>query len=230
MIFTRTIKDSYFPSDIDSFAILLKGSSLSNISKYHQEFENCFIVSDYDDELAEIGKYIEGKQISHFVNRLINSSLSKANYIKYGIKNIQIGYPFLLDRHLLRAYVNYKMMVAGLRVHLLPRKLLLLLNKNFPKEYKYKFPNTGILSIIYSLEIIRPKKLWIFGLDLYSAPYMTKQTQPAKISIEGQHDKIERLNMSTFLLEIFLRYPNTKIMMFSHYPKWGSIENLTVMP
>ena len=60
---------------------------MEKLRDYNTEFNYCFIVSDYDDELAHIGGLIAGKDIAHFTNRGISARLSKDNYNKYKIIN-----------------------------------------------------------------------------------------------------------------------------------------------
>jgi hypothetical protein len=230
MYFSNKLTDcDYFSKEIDSFAVLLKGSSLDKLSQYHKEFNSCFIVSDYDDELIAIGKYLKEKDIAHFTNRSKQSSLSKTNYQEFNIKHIQTGQVFRLNHfRLMETYLHYKRMMIGLKVHSLPEGLLRFHN-SFGSEYALKFPNTGILSLIYTLEIVKPKVLWIFGLDFYSTPYMMKQSQGTVLSLEQQQSKLNRLNLPEYVSNLFQKYPETKIMMVSYYTKWPEINNMKII-
>ena len=58
-------KCKHFPGNVDNFAVLLKGASLEKISRYHQNFSKCFIVSDYNDELKSIGHFLKQKEIKN---------------------------------------------------------------------------------------------------------------------------------------------------------------------
>jgi len=231
MFFKKDTSDKceYFPESVDNFAVLLKGSSLENISKYYKNFDKCFIVSDYDDELMNVDKFLKGKEIVHFTNRSKQSSLSKINYKKFNIKHIQTGQVFRMSHfRLFETYFHYKKMMIDLKVHALPEKLLKF-HSDFGVEYELKFPNTGILSLIYALEIIRPKVLWVFGLDFYSQPYMVEQSQSTVLSLEQQQSKLNRLNLPGYVSDLFQKYPETKIMMASYYGNWPKIQNMTVI-
>ena len=218
-----------FSENIGDFAILLKGASLDKLSSYYKCFNKCFIVSDYNDELECIGSFLEGKDIVHFTNRSKQSTLSKENYIKYKIRNIQTGQVFRWNHfRLIETYFHYKSMGIGLNVLPLP-EIMLRYNLIMPQEYHLKFPNTGILSIIYALEIIKPKVLWVFGLDFYSKPYMINQTQGTSLSLAGQSDKLERLNLPEFVIESIKDHPETKVMMASYYDSWPTLNNMTLV-
>jgi hypothetical protein len=218
-----------FPDDVENFAILLKGSSLDKIGSFYDRFNKCFIISDYDDELNSIGTFLEGKDITHFTNRSRQSTLSKDNYIKYKIKNIQTGQVFRW-RHfrLIETFFYYKRLAIGLHVRPLP-EIMLKYHLSMPEEYHMKFPNTGILSIMYALIIIRPKILWVFGLDFYSRPYMVSQTQGTPLSLEAQSDKLERLNLPKFVIELIKDHPETKVMMASYYDGWPKLNNMRLV-
>ena len=227
MFFRNKLKnDNSIQSGVDNLAVLLKGASLSMVEMYSEKFKDCFIVSDYNDELDYIGHHLLGKNIVHFTNRSKSASLSKVNYQKYNIKNIQTAQVFRLNHYrLMQTYLYYKRMAIGLKVHFLPESLLKF-HIDFGPEYALKFPNTGIISLIYSLEIIRPKVLWVFGLDFYSTPYMVDQTLSTSLSLEQQAEKMARLDLPNYVSQLFRNYPDTKIMMASHYPDWPDIDNL----
>ena len=219
----------YFPESPDNFAVMLKGASLDKLSKYFDGFHDCFIVSDYDDELSVVGPYLKGKNVCHFTNRSRQASLSRRNYRKYNIQHIQTGQVFRLQHlRLLETYFYYKMLLAGLKVHSLPEKLLKY-HKGFGEKYFTKFPNTGILSLTYTLEMIRPKTLWVFGLDFYSTPYMVDQSQGTSLSLEQQAEKMGRLNLPNYVCQLFGCFPETEIKMASYYADWPDIPNMTLI-
>lgn len=218
-----------FSGNIEDFAILLKGASLDKLGSHNKRFNKCFIVSDYNDELEFIGTFLEGKEIVHFTNRSKQSSLSKENYIKYKIRNIQTGQVFRWNHYrLIETYFHYKSMAIKLNVLPLP-EILLKSHLSMPQEYHLKFPNTGILSIIYALKIIQPKVLWVFGLDFYAKPYMVNQTQGTSLSLEQQSDKLDRLNLPEFVIELIKNHPKTKVMMASYYDGWPTLNNMTLV-
>lgn len=225
----KSIKCDYVDSNIENFGVLLKGNSLKAIKSYNKEFDTCFIVSDFDDELSVIGKFLTNKTIMHFTNRSKQSSLSKSNYKKFKIEKIQTGQVFRWKHfRLIETFFHYKKMFIGLEIFSLPEKMLKF-NREFGTEYSLKFPNTGILSLAYTLEMIKPKRLWVFGLDFYFAPYMKKQTQVTNLNIDQQALKLERLNLPYFVFNLFKSYPNTKIFVSTAYPKWPKINNIQII-
>ena len=213
----------------DNFAVLLKGSSLEMMPQYIDKFNSCLIVSDYDDELKIVGKYLHGKQIVHFTNRSKQSSLSRKTYKRFNIKHVQTGQVFRFNHfRLMETFIHYKKMFVGLNIHPLP-ECLLKYHKCFGEEYGLKFPNTGILSLIYTLEMIRPKTMWIFGLDFYSSKYMTEQTQGTHLTIDNQAEKLARLGLQEFVFSLFEKFPETDIKVASYFKGWPEISNVSLL-
>ena len=212
----------------ENFGILLKGGSLDKLYKYKDKFNDCFIVSDYDDELNIIGDLLKNKNIIHFKNRSHNSSLTKTNYKRYSIKYIQLGQSFRWNHFkLLYSYLRYKFMYMGINISFLPEKL----NTDFfGPQYKLKFPNTGILSILFTLNIIKPKNLWIFGLDFYHVDYFTKQIKnPDNRDLSDYRVKNEQLDLINYVINLFSENSDIKIHLASYYDKWPKLKNVNLI-
>jgi len=232
----------YFDTDIENFAVLLKGKSLEILPKYIQCFNKCFIVSDFEYELPIIGKHIMGMEIVHFTNRYHQSSLKKSTYYEYSIKHIQLGQSFRINHYrLIRTYIYHKIKNNILKVHLLPNKLNKF-DENLPPEYFYKFPNTGLLAVLYALEIIKPKNLWIFGLDFYSADYLTLQQEGnysasiknpelniefnSSIRLDMQKQKIDRLDLPGLFNRLVKKNKDINIHIATYYSGLEKSDNL----
>ena len=65
----------------------MKGKSLENIDKIYKNFDHGFIINNFDLEADRYGKYLEDKELVHFVNNLYRSH-EKVNYDKLNIKSI----------------------------------------------------------------------------------------------------------------------------------------------
>ena len=216
---------------IENFGVLLKGGSLDKLKKYKNKFKDCFIVSDYDDELAVLGNLLQGMNIIHFRNRGRTATLTKENYLKFNIRHVQLGQVLRWNHvELIRSYLNYIFMNIGITAHFLPESMRKF-NDAFEKQYSLKFPNTGILSILFALEIIKPKNLWIFGLDFYAVDYFTKQLKNSDDHnpTSKKNDKMNRLRLDVYLKEIFKIYNKTSIHMASYHTKWQVSDNFTIL-
>ncbi len=225
-------KKNFFHLDYkpENFGLLLKGASLDKLPKYYDRFDECIIVSDYDDELRIIGDFLSGKEITHFTNRTMASSLTREHYLKYKIKTVQMGQVFRWNHFvLMQSYLHYKSMMIGLKPYFLPEEMRKF-NDKFGNEYRLKFPNTGILSIIYTLEVIRPKNLWLLGLDFYARDYFTEQLKnPDPRPSSERYAKIERLELVNHVYELFESYPETKIYLGTYYEEWPKLKNVELI-
>jgi hypothetical protein len=213
----------YFESDLESFGIMLKGKSLEQFPKYDKEFENCFLVNNFDKEFGAIGSSLEGKKCVHLVNRLITAPLTPENYKRFNITEVQLPKVSAVgDRKFKPALKHYKSL--GLKMHYLPKKLLKFNKQDYGKEYAKKYPNTGILAIIYALEMLRPKTLWIFGLDFYQSDYLFRR--PHQSTIDLQRAKMKRVNMPEVTANIFRQFPEVQVNMVSYYEGFPDVPNV----
>jgi hypothetical protein len=227
MCFVRQIQECpYFPKGMDSFSIMLKGKSLEQLPNYDKEFENCFLVNNFDKEIEAIGDSLIGKKCVHFVNRVMTAPLQPENYKRFNITEIQLPKVSAIGDHSLkRAIAHYKHL--GLNMHFLPKKLLEFNKRDFGKEYAKKYPNTGIIAIIYALEMLRPKTLWIIGLDFYQSDYLFRR--PHQNPIHVQQAKMNRINLVEVTANIFKRYSDVGINMISYYKGFPEVENVRVL-
>jgi hypothetical protein len=105
-------KNKHFQLDYKpkNFGLLLKGASLDKLPRYKNYFDQCIVVSDYDDELRVIGDQLLGKKIIHFRNRTMAASLTKDNHIKYNISHVQLGQVFRWNHfELIKSYLYYQL-------------------------------------------------------------------------------------------------------------------------
>lgn len=216
---------SYFPENIENFAVILKGKSIEKIGKVYHNYNDCFIVNNFDKEIELLEEYLAGKNTVHFVNRLMTAPLTPLNYKKMGITDVQ--FPKVSDRGdkvLKRAIKHYESL--GLKTHFLPGSLLRF-TSDFGPEYAIKYPNTGILAVIYALDIIRPINLWIVGLDFYQADYLARR--PHQNPIELQRAKMERIDMVNVFVNILRRYPAVNVNMVTYYEGLPELKNLNIL-
>jgi len=215
----------HFQENIEHFGVILKGKSIEKIDEVYGNYDDCFIVNNFDKEMELLERYLINKNTVHFVNRLMTAPLTPSNYRKLGITDIQLTKVSAKgDDGLKRAIMHYKSL--GLRTHFLPQGLLRF-NRDFGPEYANKHPNTGILAICYALDILRPKNLWIVGLDFYQADYLVRR--PHQTPIEGQRAKMKRTDLSDVFVNILKRYPDVNVSIVTYYDGFPELENLNIL-
>ena len=220
-----------FPDNLENFGVILKGSSIVRLNEISDRFENCFIVNNIDknknnknSEYSLVAPLIKNKKIVHFVNRLKTAPLFRKHYEELGIKDIQFS-KALLDAELTKMKRTYDSF--GLTCHRLPESLLSHNDYFSGKgDYETKHPNTGVLSIIYATKIIKPKNLWIIGLDFYEADYLYRR--PWHWELENQRNKMKRLDIPGQFAKLVEENPQISFNVISN-ANLPSIKNLNIL-
>jgi len=216
----------YFDRGYRNFGVMLKGKSLEQLPKYSNEFKHCFLVNNFDKEIQLIGNSLIGKKCVPFVNRKDTAYLYPENYKKLKVTDVQLPkVSDFADSRLRESRLHYESL--GLKTHFLPKKLLEFNKLNFGREYSKKYPNTGIMAIIYALEMLGPETLWIAGLDFYQSDYLARRAHQNPLVV--QQAKMERTNLVKVTSNIFRRYPNTQINMISYYKGFPDVPNVTIL-
>tara|TARA_B100000212_G_scaffold263098_1_gene202785 strand:- start:8607 stop:9254 length:648 start_codon:yes stop_codon:yes gene_type:complete len=213
-----------FNQQIDDFGVVLKGESLARISEIVNNFNHCFIVNNNNLEYKKFGEFLKNKDIVHFVNRSKTAPLKRKYYRELQIKNIQFN-KAEIDEEIVKVKLIYES--YGLNCHLLPEELLEYNNYFQGKgNYERKYPNTGVLSIIYAAHIIKPKRIWIIGLDFYQSDYLFRRrwNNPLK----GQREKMERLDILGQFIELVKLNQDIQFNMITkaNLPK---VDNLNIL-
>ena len=174
-----------FISSTENIGILCRGQSLQLLNKFENYFDKCFIVNDFKKEIDEFENILKNKEIIHFVSRISKVSLQKEQYKNFNIKSIQMSVAFnLFDFQFLKSYMKYNL--YNFNVSLMPKSFLQNLylkpyskfkNQERYKNYKSKFPNTGLLSVFYAAEYLNVKNIYICGLDFYTADYVFRSNR-----------------------------------------------------
>ena len=222
------IKCPYFNSGIENFGLIMKGASLENIEKIHDKFDHCFLINNFDLEIEKYGKYLENKKIVHFVNKLFTAHMFKKNYERFNIKNIQMSTNFFLSIKLFRVWYRYKKM--GLKVDFMNKEFNnknSYFNKFFDGRFRERFPNAGILALCYTLDVIKPKNLWICGLDFYSQDYIFRRSHQTPLNL--QQKKMQDSKLPEKTMEIMSLYKNININLYSYYKNLNAPSNVNLL-
>lgn len=190
-----------------NIGIILKGKSIQQISKVYERFKCAFIVNNFDLEIPVVGKYLRDKNIVQFVNKLSTATMKRANYKALKIQYIQSNLMDHSKNHVMINKVKGYYTRMGLKFTTLPN-ILQKYNEFFigKGRYKYKHPNTGILAICYAIELIKPKNIYIVGLDLYQQDYLFRRSHQNPLRV--QQAKMKRTKMVDYFNNLTLTNPN----------------------
>lgn len=216
-----------FEPGLENFGVILKGKSIEKLPKIYKEFDDCFIVNNFDKEIEIIGDCLLNKNIVHFTNRSFRTApLKPENYNKLGIKEVQLyKNNALCDKRLL--YIIYLYQSLGLRTVFLPKQLLNVSGSVFGTDFEKKFPSTGLLAIWYALEIIRPQNLWIVGLDFYQSDYLVRRHWNTPIEI--MRAKMNRTNAPGAVNKWIKDYQHINFIIGTYFDGFEIKKNLTIL-
>ena len=215
-----------FPSNLNSLGILCRGSSLMDLPKIEKYFDKCFIVNNFEREAYHFKEILKKKEIIHFVNRSSYTVLKKKTYKFFNINSIQMAAPFnLFDKNLMISFLIYKFF--SLNVSTMPKYILHKFDYTGNKAYKNKFPNTGILSILYAAEILKVKNLYIIGLDFFTNDYFFKNEFSKGVA--SNYKKFVDLKIFEYFLEFINKNADTKFFLKTNYKFKVKPDNLILI-
>ena len=222
----------------EDFGVVLKGRSITRLPKIAGRFNDCFIVNNFDrftaDQATEwdfVSPHLRGKKVVHFVNRLNDCPLLEEHYHELGITDVQFSIAEI-DSKLSESKKIYES--YGLRCHLLPRHLLseneFFRDKYYLKpgdsDYTKKHPNTGVLAIVYALKVLKPRNLWIGGLDFYQVDYLVRRSHLT--SLENQQLRVKNTKMLEYFCDLLDQFKKTNFYIVSD-AKLPKFPNLVVL-
>ena len=115
----------------------------------------------------------------------------------------------------------------GLNTVFLPKHLLKDTDNIFGPEFPNKFPSTGLLAIFYALEIIKPKNLYIIGLDFYQGDYLVRREWNTPIEI--MRNKMENTSSPENVNRWIEQYQNVNFIISTYFDGFKPQRNLKLL-
>lgn len=211
---------SLFHPNIDSFGIILKGKSIQKISLIHEKYQHQLLVNNFDLEFDSLWRYLIGKQSVQMVNTLSTAVCRDFVYQKMGITKILASRPEAskLHKKTVARYTKH-----GLKVYPFPDNCMRL-SKVFGNDQKYGM--TGIAAIVYAVDIIKPKHLWIVGFDCYQKDYLHRR--PWQYPLARTKARFKEYPL-LFVNHIVKKNPQIMFHMVSYYHGFPELKNLEVV-
>lgn len=215
-----------FKENPETFGIIFKGKSLEKINKVYQNYDEQLFVNNFDLEFNSLKKYfIEKNKSAQMVNRLETAICKKNTYDSVVIKDIILTKPKEWENEDLKIkQLKIKYSNLGMNVHYPTIE-----NMRFAKEFgnPTKYANTGHLACFYVLDNIKPKHLYLIGLDFYQSDYLFRRKHQNKLI--NQRAKMKEINaIDNFIELVIKRNPEVMfhIVTYFNYPK---LENLEII-
>lgn len=209
-----------YPNNIKNFGIILKGKSIRKIGDVYQKYQHQMIVNNFDLEYKPLKKYLIGKFTVQMVNTLKTARCHKNVYRGMQIGKILASRPEQ-DENFKK--VKYRFSRMGLDVYPFPDNSMRL-SSFFGNDTKYGM--TGIAAIVYVLDVIKPKHLWIIGLDFYQKDYLFRRAHQYPLS----RTKPRFAGYPALFVEhIVKKHPKTKFHMVTYYKSFPKLKNLEII-
>lgn len=201
---------------MNDVGILLRGKSLERLALIYHKFDDCYLVNDSGKELNLFGQYLKGKNIVHFVNSGSRSTLiDKKQYKEYGIDTAQFSFTKgMVTGTKIDKLTNFYASFGVSKTGYIPEK-----HRKMVESIK----NTGVCCIFYVSKIIRPKRIWIAGLDFYHENYLVKENKPHHLP------KSKKIDLTGSFVKIVRNYPDIEYNLVTYYKELPKINNLTVL-
>jgi len=199
-----------FEQDLDNFGIICRGKSLERLPEVIDKFDDCFIVNSFNKEFHVFGKHIfSGKKVMQFINADQKSFMEKPLYKAW---NIDSGLATWTSKHLLPGKGKPNALLA---MGIYPRRLNLELlhDKYYPICNAIK--NSGVLLTLIVSEELKPKTLWIVGLDFYAVDYMVMKRR--KFQMENINRGMIK-HLKTTFIDIVKDHPSINYKLVTYYP------------
>ena len=209
---------------MNNVGILCRGKSLERLPEIAHEFDTCFIINDWNREMKLFEELLRGKKITHFVNADPKSTLDEQTYARLRI---------------------YKGIMGWTELHTHPgmgkkniRKKYKMIKKRFrrfefiPDKY-YKqcniLGNSGLLCILYASEVLKPKTVWIAGLDFYAVRYLTIKRTMGDAARVHNPENVNRLTKE--FVNLVKQFPDIAYKLITYHDGGGEPlpENVEVL-
>ncbi len=195
---------------LDKIAVLCRGQSVACVKKYN-DFDQCYIVGQFDRTLDVLGKYLKGKKIVQVINKS-TIKISKKIHNRFDVDDIQCNFTGWLDRPLSPArqkiYKSIKKQNSWASVHLAPPGIRE--RRPCDKNGFIRWETTGLFAVDLAT-FWQPKEVWIFGLDFYSSSYFRKE----KVSVDIKKNKKRKKSMLYNFNKIVERDDNIHFSIFT---------------
>lgn len=198
---------------MDDVGILLRGKSLEKLPLIIDKFNHCYIVNDFKKELNFVGKYIKGKNIIQYSNSMMDAMLVARDYKKFNINEVNLSFTKSMFKNKYNIVGEYKK--RGVK------KVSFLANQY--EQDTRGIHNTGVCCIFYISEVIRPKRIWMIGLEFYHSNYFVKK------NLAHQLAKTKKIKLIDSFIKIVKDHPNIEYNVVTYFRDLPKLDNLNIM-
>jgi hypothetical protein len=198
---------------MDNVGILLRGKSLEKLPLIIDKFNRCYIVNDFKKEISLVGEYIKDKDIIQYSNSMIDAMLVANQYKKFNINEVNLSFTKSMFKNKYNIVNEYKK--RGV-------EKVSFLADQYEQDTR-GIHNTGVCCIFYVSEVIKPKKIWMVGLEFYLSDYLVKKNYPHQLQ------KTKKINLVDSFIKIVKDHPNIEYNIVTYFKELPKLDNLNIM-
>ena len=200
---------------MDSVGLLLRGESLGKLPSVCDRFDDCYILNNWKEEIKIFSGYLYGKNIIHFANSMSTSMLSAKNYRRFNINKVVFSFTRgALEKKGDCSIVRMYNEIGVKTIDFMPEKYA---------DITKRIKNTGVSCVFYVSEIVKPKIIWVLGLDFYCEDYLVKRNKSHQLA------KAKRIGLADSFIDVVKRHPHIEYNMVTCYKKLPKISNLNIL-
>ena len=191
----------------NSVAVLGRGQSLQVYRDYSNLVSKVYIVNNFNTDLWDVGaSHFKGKEIIHVTSRKGPNALSRKNYLRFKIRRVQSNafQSRLIDNaksfSVRPQTMPDSMRQRGYEPYGWENILAARVSKRKSPNLR-AWPTTGLLAIDLALVENHPCNLYLFGFDMYDAPYFCGKIK--------EQDGFKKKMMSVHLQKLVHEFSDT---------------------
>jgi hypothetical protein len=201
-------------------------------------FDNCYVVNHFEKELSQFRDIFDSMEITQFINRRGTVRMSKQTYEDFGITELQYNMPQFINGWWRKQRIPHMQTLQadkktkkrwreycddyGLVLLWLPDDVLFWNEwfairhvENYPGEYMWKHPNTGIQACIVAAETKGSEEIYVVGLDFYQDDYLHRRD--VCLPLTRQRAKMKRTRMIEHFEDVLDHYKDIQWHIVTNY-------------
>lgn len=201
--------------------IIGRGQSIEKLGIISKQFKQCFVLNQFDHELGAIAKPLQGKHVVQIINSRIQSIADSRSYKKLRIKYVMAG---ACEKDFKKKSLFVKAF-RKMRINLsyLPEEM-----HTIAKSKGLPIRNAGMVAIMFSLFYLKPKNIYICGIDFYQAGYYNKSWIKNPEHIRHQQS-FGLTNLLALFIDIVKKHPETNFHIVTYasrklFPKMKNLK------
>ncbi len=201
--------------------VLGRGASLNKLHLFEKMyFDDVFINNNFNRELdnnKNIFNFLQGKQVTHFINRELISLLETKWYQNLNMKMVLN----ITGLECYQSSVRAKLIRDGYDARCLRGPMI-----TESIDGKGGYPTTGILSVVYAVKMMEATDVHIMGIDFYDANYYDEKAGMNKDSSVLPRQVEKGKKMKEFLKEFIIKNPKVNFTIVTESKERWILDNV----